>query len=131
MKQTFILASLLLCLASSHAQDAAKCAFSFGQNDPGDISIERLLSDSVVFDCSPFTNQFRLTGFSLTTKCDGVTRYFTNEHDGALTDAMKAEVRKMHAGCTVEFSKVWLQPLPGSRMNSYFYSGESIKFRIR
>ena len=131
MKHMLLFASLMLCLALSYGQDAAKCAFSFGQNEPGEISMERLLTDSVMFDCSPFNDQFRLAGFSLTTKCDGVTRYFTNVHDGALTDAMKAEVRKMHSGCTVEFSKEELLPLPGSRINSYYTPIESIKFTLR
>src|SRR6187549_352151 len=85
-------------LGAYSQSSSAHCEFRFGQKTEGEITLSELLSDSLLFDCSESNDIFRLEGFSLTTLCDGVTRYWTNERNGLLTNDMKADARKMKPG---------------------------------
>ena len=130
--QLLIIVLTLFCSnAVGQKSSTVKCEFDFGSMTEGEITLIQLLSDSLRFHCADSSYNFVIGGFGLTTKCDGVTRYFKNEKDGSLTPEMKANVRTLKPGCLIEFSNVYPRPLNTRRSYGYYSTKERLKFWLK
>jgi hypothetical protein len=118
----FLLFAGFACSSKAVSQDSISTSsrpltLSFGGSLDGEISADKLLTDSLLFIYSSdksrlvitgsTINEYRVLGFNLTVLCNGIVlNYFQDNSGTKLTKQMSEAIRKVHPGCRIVFDKI-------------------------
>jgi len=108
MNKIFLAAIGLVFMNGTYAQKARDnkshiIEVSFGGMTKGEISIADHLNDSLEITDPQINEWFSVRDFHVTLMCKGQVLKSIEAKGNRLTDEMKAEIKKLHPGCSLLF----------------------------